>query len=114
VARAAKGAANAAGIANAAPAEDMPAEQWRKVIDVNLSGVFASCQAEGRAMLRNGGGSIVNIASMSGVIANRGLTQAHYNASKTGVTHLTKSLATEWCDRGSGSTASAPATPRRP
>lgn len=93
-------AVNAAGIANAAPAEDMPVEQWNKVIDVNLTGVFLSCQAEARAMLRGGGGSIVNIASMSGTIANRGLLQAHYNASKAGVMHVSKSLATEWCDRG--------------
>ncbi|KAB2339788.1 SDR family oxidoreductase [Actinomadura rudentiformis] len=93
-------AVNAAGIANAAPAEDMSLAQWQKVIDVNLTGVFLSCQAEGRAMLRNGGGSIVNIASMSGTIANRGLTQAHYNASKAAVMHLSKSLATEWADRG--------------
>jgi NAD(P)-dependent dehydrogenase (short-subunit alcohol dehydrogenase family) len=112
-------AVNAAGIANAAPAEDMPPEQWSAVIDVNLTGVFLSCQAEARALLRNGGGAIVNIASMSGVIANRGLTQAHYNASKAGVTHLTKSLATEWCDRGIRVNAISPgytATPmnRRP
>ena len=45
------------------------------------------------------GGSIINIASMSGVIANRGLTQVHYNSSKAGVIHLTKSLAMEWVDR---------------
>lgn len=93
-------AVNAAGIANAAPAEEMPPDQWSAVVNVNLTGVFLSCQAEGRALLRNGGGSIVNIASMSGTIANRGLTQAHYNASKAGVMQLTKSLATEWCDRG--------------
>ncbi|MGY0064661.1 SDR family NAD(P)-dependent oxidoreductase [Streptomyces sp. LZ34] len=49
-------AVNAAGIANAAPAEDMPLEQWNKVIDVNLTGVFLSCQAGARAMLRGGGG----------------------------------------------------------
>ena len=47
-------------------------------------------------MIRNGGGSIVNIASMSGVIVNRGLSQAHYNASKAGVIHMSKSLAMEW------------------
>jgi NAD(P)-dependent dehydrogenase (short-subunit alcohol dehydrogenase family) len=51
-------------------------------------------------MLLHGGGSIVNIASMSGVIINRGLTQAHYNTSKAGVIHLTKSLAMEWVGRG--------------
>ena len=93
-------AVNSAGIANAAPAEQMPLSQWQRVVDVDLTGVFLSCQAEGRAMLEHGRGSIVNIASMSGSIANRGLRQAHYNAAKAGVIHLTKSLAMEWCDRG--------------
>jgi NAD(P)-dependent dehydrogenase (short-subunit alcohol dehydrogenase family) len=93
-------AINSAGIANAAPAEDMQQSQWEKVIDVNLNGLFLSCQAEGRALLRNGGGALVNIASMSGTIVNRGLLQAHYNASKAAVIHLSKSLAMEWAERG--------------
>jgi NAD(P)-dependent dehydrogenase (short-subunit alcohol dehydrogenase family) len=93
-------AVNSAGIANAAPAETMRREQWQRVIDVNVTGVFLSCQAEGRAMLDNGGGSIVNIASMSGTIVNRGLQQAHYNASKAAVIQLSRSLAMEWCARG--------------
>lgn len=93
-------AVNSAGIANAAPAEDMEESQWRQMLDINLTGLFLSCQAEGRAMLAHGKGSIVNIASMSGTIVNRGLMQAHYNTSKAGVIHLTKSLAMEWRDRG--------------
>ncbi len=93
-------AVNCAGIANAAPAEDMDLAQWQRVIDVNLTGVFLSCQAEARVMLSHREGSIVNIASMSGVIVNRGLLQAHYNASKAAVIHLSKSLAMEWCRRG--------------
>lgn len=93
-------AVNCAGIANARPAEEMPLDQWRRMIDVNLTGIFLSCQAEGRAMLPRGRGAIVNIASMSGTIVNRGLTQAHYNASKAGVIHLSKSLAMEWIGRG--------------
>jgi NAD(P)-dependent dehydrogenase (short-subunit alcohol dehydrogenase family) len=93
-------AVNSAGIANARPAEEMPLDQWRHMLDVNLTGVFLSCQAEARAMLRHGRGAIVNIASMSGSIVNRGLTQAHYNASKAGVVHLSKSLAMEWVGRG--------------
>lgn len=93
-------AVNSAGIANAASAEEMPLEQWKRMMDVNLTGVFLSCQAEGRAMLAHGKGAIVNIASMSGSIVNRGLTQAHYNASKAGVIHLSKSLAMEWVSRG--------------
>jgi NAD(P)-dependent dehydrogenase (short-subunit alcohol dehydrogenase family) len=93
-------AVNSAGIVNAAPAEEMSLEQWRRVIDVNLTGVFLSCQVEARAMLEHGRGSIVNIASMSGTIVNRGLLQGHYNSSKAAVVHLTKSLAMEWCRRG--------------
>ena len=93
-------AVNSAGIANAAPAESLPPEQWQRVIDINLTGVFLSCQAEAQAMLDNGHGASVNIASMSGTIVNRGLLQAHYNASKAGVIHLSRSLAMEWCGRG--------------
>ncbi|WGF89740.1 SDR family oxidoreductase [Marinivivus vitaminiproducens] len=93
-------AVNAAGIANATPAEDMPEEQWRTMLDINLTGIFLSAQAEARAMLPRRRGSIVNIASMSGSIANRGLLQAHYNTSKAGVIHLTRSLAMEWAPHG--------------
>ncbi|MET0438182.1 MAG: SDR family oxidoreductase [Devosia sp.] len=93
-------AVNAAGIANANPAEEMGVDQYQTLMDINLKGVFLSCQAEARAMLAHGRGAIVNIASMSGVIVNRGLSQAHYNASKAGVIHMSKSLAMEWVGRG--------------
>ena len=93
-------AVNSAGIANAAPAEDLPRDQWQRMLDINLTGVFLSCQAQARVMLPRGRGAIVNIASMSGSIVNRGLTQAHYNASKAAVVHLSKSLAMEWVGRG--------------
>lgn len=93
-------AVNSAGIANAAPAEEMDLSQWQRVVDIDYTGVFLSCQAQARAMLPHGRGSIVNIASMSGVIVNRGLNQAHYNSAKAAVIHLSKSLAMEWSDRG--------------
>ena len=93
-------AVNSAGIANASPAEEMALSQWQKVVDIDYTGVFLSCQAEAKAMLANGRGAIVNIASMSGVIVNRGLLQAHYNSAKAAVIHLSKSLAMEWSDRG--------------
>ena len=93
-------AVNAAGIANANPAEEMLESQFQTMMDINLKGVFLSCQAQAQAMLKHGHGSIVNIASMSGVIVNRGLMQCHYNASKAGVIHMSKSMAMEWVGRG--------------
>jgi NAD(P)-dependent dehydrogenase (short-subunit alcohol dehydrogenase family) len=93
-------ALNCAGIANAAPAETMAQSQWQRMLDVNLTGIFLACQAEAAVMLPRKRGAIVNIASMSGSIVNRGLLQAHYNSSKAAVIHLSKSLAMEWCDRG--------------
>ena len=93
-------AVNSAGIANAAPAEEMSLDQWQRVININVTGVFLSCQTEARAMLTHGRGSIVNVASMSGTFVNRGLLQGHYNASKAAVVHLSKSLAMEWASRG--------------
>lgn len=93
-------AVNSAGIANANPAETMDLEQWKTMLDVDLTGVFLSCKAEANVMLKRGKGAIINIASMSGSIVNRGLTQAHYNSAKAGVIHLSKSLAMEWCNKG--------------
>ena len=92
---------NNAGIAiSNHPAETMADEVWNKVIDVNLNGVFWCCRAFGKTMLEQGGGSIVNVGSMSGFIVNRPQEQANYNASKAAVHHLTKSLAAEWGARG--------------
>lgn len=93
-------AVNCAGIHNNAPTETMSLDVWQRLIDVNLTGIFVSCQAEGAAMLAAAGGSIVNIGSISAVIANRGLQQAHYNSAKAGVVHLSTTLALEWADRG--------------
>lgn len=93
-------AVNSAGIARGVPALDMPLAEWQEMLEVDLTGVFLSCRVEARSMRDAGGGAIVNIASMSGTIANRDLTQAHYNAAKAGVVHLTKSLAMEWLEFG--------------
>lgn len=93
-------AVNNAGIAGSELARSLPRDKWERLYDINVRGVFISCQAEARAMLPRGKGSIVNIASMSGTIVNRGLTQAHYNSSKAAVIHLSKSLAMEWAGQG--------------
>ncbi len=100
---------NNAGIAlSEIPAEDMEDERWMKVLDVNLNGSFWCARAFGRVMLKQGGGSIVNVGSMSGFIVNRPQGQAHYNASKAAVHHLTRSLAAEWASRGVRVNAVAP------
>jgi NAD(P)-dependent dehydrogenase (short-subunit alcohol dehydrogenase family) len=97
-----------AGIVSNVPAEEMSDEQWDRVIEVNLSGVFRTCRAFGRRMLEAGKGSIINIGSMSADIVNVPQPQCHYNASKAGVHHLTKSLAVEWAKRGVRVNAVAP------
>lgn len=87
---------NNAGMTINEKAEDMTYEQWNKVINLNLNGVFLVAQAVGRQMIEQGYGSIVNTSSMSGIIANKPQEQCSYNASKAGVIMLTKSLAMEW------------------
>jgi NAD(P)-dependent dehydrogenase (short-subunit alcohol dehydrogenase family) len=89
---------NNAGISCIAPAEDTSPEQWRRVLEVNLTGPFLLCQAFGRMMLEAGAGSIVNVASIAGLraVADR----AAYNSSKHGLVGLTRTLAAEWGGRG--------------
>jgi NAD(P)-dependent dehydrogenase (short-subunit alcohol dehydrogenase family) len=100
---------NNAGVARSeVKAEDTSDEHWRFHMDVNLDGVFWCCRAFGGLMLKQGKGSIVNIGSMSGIIANKPQEQSFYNASKAAVHHLTRSLAAEWAPRGVRVNAVAP------
>lgn len=96
-----------AGIANHDDSLELDVEQWNRVLDVNASGTFWCARAAARHM-RQGGGSIVAIGSMSGEIANAPQRQAAYNASK-GAVHLTvKSLAVEFAEHGIRVNAVAP------
>ena len=90
-----------AGICLNVAAKDMTFEQWYKVINVNLNGVFLTAQAAGKYMIEKGiKGSIINTASMSAHIVNVPQPQCAYNASNAGVIQLTKSLAIEWAEYG--------------
>jgi NAD(P)-dependent dehydrogenase (short-subunit alcohol dehydrogenase family) len=98
----------AAGIVENVAAEDYPAASWRRIIDVNLNGVFFTAQAAGRGMIARKSGSIILIASMSGLIVNRPQKQTAYNVSKAGVIMMAKSLAAEWAPHGVRVNAIAP------
>ncbi len=93
-------AVNNAGKCINAPGEEMSEQQWDDVVDLNLKGVFLTCQAAGRVMITQKGGTIINIASMSARIVNHPQAQVAYNASKAGVVMVTKSLAAEWAPHG--------------
>ncbi|WP_018465736.1 SDR family NAD(P)-dependent oxidoreductase [Calidithermus timidus] len=86
---------NNAGICRNTPALETPDAEWLQIFDVNVNGVFWCSRAFGRVMVAQGSGSIINIASMSGLIVNKPQPQAAYNASKAAVAHLTRSLAAE-------------------
>jgi NAD(P)-dependent dehydrogenase (short-subunit alcohol dehydrogenase family) len=89
------GLVNSAGINRAGPSASLPAEDWRRVVDVDLSGTFYCCQAAYPHLVD--GGAIVNLAS---VLSVRGLPgRVAYAAAKHGVVGLTKVLAAEWADR---------------
>lgn len=91
----------AAGVADTTSALDITAEAFRRVVDINLTGTFLTCQAFARRLVGAGRpGSVVTIASMSGLRVNRPQDQAAYNASKAGVAMLTQSLAVEWLPLG--------------
>ncbi|UYH51913.1 SDR family oxidoreductase [Candidatus Kirkpatrickella diaphorinae] len=77
-------------------AEDMSEEQWLRQIDINLNGMFRTCQTVGKVMITQKSGVIIAIGSMSGQIVNRPQGQCAYNASKAGVHHYIKSIAAEW------------------
>lgn len=100
---------NNAGISWGAMPEEMPLDKWQKVLDVNLTGCFLMAQACGREMLRRKSGSIINIASISGITSSAdGPYYAGYVASKAGLIGLTRELAASWGRRGVRVNAIAP------
>jgi len=97
---------NNAGIDIIKPVEEVTAEEYQKIIDINLSGYFHCSQFAGRHMLEHGGGSIINNSSIASVAGIRGLVA--YSAAKGGVNMLTRVMAAEWATRGVRVNAIAP------
>jgi len=98
---------NNAGGAVRVPATEIALEDWRKVIDLNLTAVFSCARTAARHMQATGGGAIVNIASIMGLSGGI-YPNASYQASKGGVVNLTRALALEWASVGIRVNAVAP------
>jgi NAD(P)-dependent dehydrogenase (short-subunit alcohol dehydrogenase family) len=101
---------NNAGTAWGAPAASTPLRGWQKVVDVNLTGTFLCTQMFGRAMIAAGGGSIVNVASVTGLrgSAPEVLDSIAYTATKGAVIAFTRDLAVKWARHGVRVNAIAP------
>ena len=83
------------------PIETESLETWRQLVDLNLTSCFLGTKMVGKAMLERGkGGRIINIASISALIANRGIAGRHYETSKAAVLHFTRCAAADWAQHG--------------
>ncbi|CAN5427393.1 glucose 1-dehydrogenase [soil metagenome] len=99
---------NNAGIGDPLPAEDEPLEVWRRILDVNLTGLFHLSQLVGRRTIDAGGGVIVTVGSILGLVASGQIPQASYVATKGAVLSLTRELAVQWARKGVRVNALAP------
>jgi len=98
---------NNAGLASLSPSIDMSVDEWKKVIDVNLTGVFLCARTAAREMIKKKYGKIVNIASIYGAVGDI-FPAASYYASKGAVINLTRAFAIEWATYGINVNAIAP------
>jgi gluconate 5-dehydrogenase len=83
------------------PIEDTPLETWQSMMDLNLTSCFLCTKIVGGAMIARGrGGRVINISSMSALIANRGIHGRHYETAKAAMLHFTRAAAADWAPHG--------------
>lgn len=101
---------NNAGITWGAPVEEYPLEQWRRVLEANVTGVFLACQEAARIMIPQGRGKIINLTSVMGFTGGEpGVVDATaYSVSKGAIVSLTRDLAVKWAEKNINVNAIAP------
>ncbi len=90
------------------PTEDTPVAQWQELIDLNLTSALVCSQQLCKGMLERGRGAVVNVTSIAGPIAIKGIRGRHYETAKAALAALTRSLAADWAPRGVRVNAIAP------
>lgn len=100
---------NCAGVSTIAKAEDETRDMFARTVEVNLTGTYSMSRLAGTTMVSKGSGSIVNVASIVGLVGLGRMPQAGYAASKAGVVNLTRELAAQWARKGVRVNAIAPA-----
>lgn len=90
------------------PTENLATADWQRIIDLNLTSAFVWSKLVGGSMLTRGWGRVINVASISGLIANRGIAGRSYETAKAALLSFTRALATDWAPRGVTVNAIAP------
>jgi gluconate 5-dehydrogenase len=90
------------------PTENLALEDWRRIMDLNMTSAFLWSKIVGGAMLARGWGRVINVASISGMIANRGIAGRTYETAKAALIQFTRALAADWATRGVTVNAIAP------
>ena len=99
---------NNAGIALGRPSVELSVADWEKVVAVNMTGVFLCARTAARLMIAGRGGSVVNMASVAGLVGSRSFTDISYQATKGAIVNMTRALALEWAKAGIRVNAVAP------
>jgi gluconate 5-dehydrogenase len=90
------------------PTEEIPLAEWQRILDLNLTSAFLCCKLLGGAMVKRRSGSVINIASISGMVVNRGIHGRSYETSKAALCAFTKTLAVDWAPHNVRVNAIAP------